>query len=178
MPQLGSLPKRRVAGKAFFILYPILAELARPSVLHYASLLHSPSLQLVTCLCQIPDSWPLSPMAMSFPFTQISLGDIWSMPRRSRFTIFRVFLNFWSKAPKFRSVGGEGVCVCFLKSVRKGRFRNIWVRWGGGGGDWHPPCVQRHGPQAVSCAVFRCFISRTLHHAMTSLYPDLLSGVR
>ena len=25
-----------------------------------------------------------------------------------------------------------GGCVCFLKSVRKGRFRNVWV-WGGGG---------------------------------------------
>ena len=27
-----------------------------------------------------------------------------------------------------------GVCVYFLKSVRKGRFRNVWV--GGGGGRW------------------------------------------
>ena len=28
--------------------------------------------------------------------------------------------------------GGGGVCVYFLKSVRKSRFRNVWV-WGGGG---------------------------------------------
>ena len=27
--------------------------------------------------------------------------------------------------------GGGGVCVYFLKSVRKGRFRNVWVRGGG-----------------------------------------------
>ena len=40
------------------------------------------------------------------------------------------FLNFLSKAPKFHSVGGGGVCVYFLKSVRKRRFRNVW---GGGG---------------------------------------------
>ena len=26
-----------------------------------------------------------------------------------------------------------GVCVCFLKFVRKGRFRNVWARRGGGG---------------------------------------------
>ena len=29
---------------------------------------------------------------------------------------------------------GGGVCVCFLKSVRKGRFRNVWVGGGGEGG--------------------------------------------
>ena len=26
--------------------------------------------------------------------------------------------------------GGGGVCVYFLKSVRKGRFRNVWVKGG------------------------------------------------
>ena len=118
--------------------------------------------------------------------------------------------------------GGGGGCVYFLKSVRKGRFRNVWV--GGGGDDhifeqtelhsgrctrqgnargttdysesksssvlppfqkgrnpigahipllvnwnkflqffpilqpacldWHPPCVERHGPQTVHVALF------------------------
>ena len=30
--------------------------------------------------------------------------------------------------------GGGGVCVYFLKSVRKGRFRNVWVKGGAGVG--------------------------------------------
>ena len=63
--------------------------------------------------------------------TTISLGDIRFMPTRSEFAIFRAVFKFWSNAPKFRSIGG-GVCVCFLKSVRKGCFRNVWV--GGGVG--------------------------------------------
>ena len=62
----------------------------------------------------------------------ISLGDIHKVPTRSKFTFFQVFLNFWSNAPKCRSLGG-GVCVCFSKSVRKGRFRNVWVGGGVGG---------------------------------------------
>ena len=51
----------------------------------------------------------------------ISLGDIWYVPTRSKFAIFQGFLMFWSNAPKIRS-GGGGVCVCFLKSVRKSRY--------------------------------------------------------
>ena len=61
----------------------------------------------------------------------ISLGDIRSAPTRWVLALFLVFMNFWSNVPKFRPVGG-GLCVYFLKSVRKGRFRNVWV--GGGGG--------------------------------------------
>ena len=58
----------------------------------------------------------------------ISLGDIHNMPTRSKFVYFQGFLRFSSRAPKFHSVGG--VCVYFLKSVRKGHFRNAWVRGG------------------------------------------------
>ena len=61
----------------------------------------------------------------------ISLRDIRSLPTRSVFTFFQTFLNFWSNAPKCRHLGG--VCACFSKSVRKRRFRNVWV--GGGIGD-------------------------------------------
>ena len=63
----------------------------------------------------------------------IYLGDIRFMPMRSRITFFQGFLNFLSNAPKFRSVGGGGgVCIYFLKSVRKGRFRNVGL----GGARW------------------------------------------
>ena len=60
--------------------------------------------------------------------TRTSLGDIQNMPTQSKFAIFQGFLHCWSNAP---NLGGGGY-VCFLKSVRKGRFRNVWV-WGGGG---------------------------------------------
>ena len=49
--------------------------------------------------------------------------------------LFLGFMNFWSNAPKFCPIGGGGVCVYFLKSVRKGRFRNVGL--GGGGVDDH-----------------------------------------
>ena len=59
----------------------------------------------------------------------ISFGDIRYVPTRSKFALFQGFLNFSFNAPKFRSVGGGGggVCVYFLKFVRKGGFRNVWV---------------------------------------------------
>ena len=134
---------------------------------------------------------------------------------------FRVFSTFGPMHQNVVTSGGGGVCVCFLKSVREGHFRNVWVGGGGVGGrsfehravqgtthrkwqcsrdhslfrirvivipgplhkswdsigaripllvtawehissifpkqpaflDWHPPCVQGHGPQAVSCEV-------------------------
>ena len=40
---------------------------------------------------------------------------------------------FCSDVQTCHHVRGGGVCVYFLKSVRKGRFRNVWV-WRGGGG--------------------------------------------
>ena len=61
----------------------------------------------------------------------ISLGDIRYAPTWWVLALFLGFVNFWSNAPKCRLWGGGGVCVYFLKSVRKGRFRNVWV--GGGG---------------------------------------------
>ena len=45
------------------------------------------------------------------------------------FGTFPRFYELWSNAPKIRPVGG--VCVYFLKSVRKGRFRKVRVRGGG-----------------------------------------------
>ena len=60
---------------------------------------------------------------------RISLGDIRRAPTRWLLALFLVVMNFWSNAPKFSPVG-RGVCVYVLKSVRKGRFRNVWV--GGG----------------------------------------------
>ena len=63
----------------------------------------------------------------------ISLRDIRYMPTRSKFTFFQGFLNFSSNAPKFRSRGAGGVCVYFLKSFRKGHFRNVWIGGGLGG---------------------------------------------
>ena len=35
------------------------------------------------------------------------------MPTRSKFALFHGFLNFSSKPPKFRSVGGGGLCILF-----------------------------------------------------------------
>ena len=63
-----------------------------------------------------------------FTIVFISLWDIQFLPTRSVFTFFQTFLNFWSNAPKCRHLGG--VCVCFTKSVRKRRFRNVGL--GGG----------------------------------------------
>ena len=40
----------------------------------------------------------------------MSLGDIYSLPTRSNFTFFQVFLNFWSNAPKCRHLG---MCMLF-----------------------------------------------------------------
>ena len=54
----------------------------------------------------------------------ISLGDIQFLPTRSKFALFQGFLNFSSNAPKF-----QGMCI-LLKSVTKGRFRNVWVKGG------------------------------------------------
>ena len=42
------------------------------------------------------------------------------------FTVFSC--TFCPNAPKYCSFGGGGVYVYVLKSVRKGPFRNIWVR--------------------------------------------------
>ena len=54
----------------------------------------------------------------------ISLRDMHNLPTGSKFALVQGFFNFLSEAPKFRSIGG-GVCVYFLKSVRKGHFRHV-----------------------------------------------------
>ena len=56
----------------------------------------------------------------------ISLGDIRYVPLRWVLTLFLSFLHFWSDVPKFHSLA----CAYFLKSVRKGYFRNVWVKGG------------------------------------------------
>ena len=50
-------------------------------------------------------------------------GAVQNVPTRWVLALFPGFLDFRSNAPKFHSSGG--VCVSFLKSVRKGRFRNV-----------------------------------------------------
>ena len=51
-----------------------------------------------------------------FIFVEVlPLGDIHYMPTRSKCTLFRGFLKFWSNAPKFRFL--QGVCVFFWKST-------------------------------------------------------------
>ena len=62
----------------------------------------------------------------------ISLGDIQNAPTWRVLVLFVGFLNFWSVAPTFVPWGG-GVCVYFLKSVRKCCFRNVCVGGGVGG---------------------------------------------
>ena len=59
--------------------------------------------------------------------------------------------------------GGGGGCVCFLKSVRKGRFRNVWV-WGGGGSQFCTKSCKRTDTQGTGNAL------RITH------YSDILSG--
>ena len=54
---------------------------------------------------------------------RISLGDIWYTPTRWVLALFLGFVYFWSNAQKFHFFG-EGVCVDFLKSVRK-RLRGV-----------------------------------------------------
>ena len=61
-------------------------------------------------------------------FDCISLRDIPCAPSRWVLAFSPGFLNFSSDAPKYRTLAGA--CVCFLKSVRKGHFRNLWVRGG------------------------------------------------
>ena len=51
------------------------------------------------------------------------------MPTFWVLTLFGNFYNFGFDVQTCRHLGG-GVCVYFLKSVRKGHFRNVWV--GGG----------------------------------------------
>ena len=52
-----------------------------------------------------------------------------------RFHIFlRLFSTFGLMLQNVITFGGGGVCVCFSKSVRKRRFRNVWVGEGGAGG--------------------------------------------
>ena len=78
-----------------------------------------------------PSVWPDTPpcrLVRFIPATPICLGDIHNMPTRSKFVFFQGFLNFLSKAPKFRSVRG-GMCILF-EIYEKGRFRNVWVRGG------------------------------------------------
>ena len=58
-----------------------------------------------------------------------------------------------------------GVCVCFLKSVRKARFRNVWV--GGGGGRWSQFCTK-------SCK--RTDTQGTGNALRITHYSDILSG--
>ena len=62
--------------------------------------------------------------------TPISLGDIHNLPTRSKFALFQGFLNFLSNAPKFRSVGGEGMCVLF-EICEKRAFQKC-MGWGVG----------------------------------------------
>ena len=58
----------------------------------------------------------------------ISLGIIQNMPTQSKFTLFQGFLKFRSNAPQFPFTGG--VCAYFLKTMRKGSFKHVWVRGG------------------------------------------------
>ena len=71
-----------------------------------------------------------TPLPLNLPNIYISRGHS-ERPTRWGLALFAGFPNFWSVAPNFRSVVVGGVCVYFLKSVRKCRFRNVWV--GGGG---------------------------------------------
>ena len=58
------------------------------------------------------------------------------MHHRNHWWTFPGFCELLVQCAKISSRwGGGGVCVYFLKSVRKGCFRNVWV--GGGGGDDH-----------------------------------------
>ena len=61
-----------------------------------------------------------------------SLGDIHNMPTFWVLALFGNFYNFCFHVQTCRHLGGGGVCVYFLKSARKGHFRNAWV--GGRGG--------------------------------------------
>ena len=58
----------------------------------------------------------------------LSLWDIRSMPTRSKFTFFQVFLNFWSNAPKCRSLGGG---MCMLSEICEKRPFQKCMGWGG-----------------------------------------------
>ena len=64
------------------------------------------------CKCRLHISWGHSPCANTVGFGT-----------------FPGFCELLVQCAKMRPVGGGG--VYFLKSVRKGRFRNVWV--GGGG---------------------------------------------
>ena len=88
------------------------------------------------------------------PSEGMSLGDIQNMPTWSKFAIFQGFLNFWSNAP---NLGGG--YVCFLKSVRKGRFRNVWV-WGGGGVGGHS--FEHRAGQGTTHRTGQCFWDHSL----------------
>ena len=65
-----------------------------------------------------------------YPRGGISLGIIQSVPTRWVFGTFPRFSELLVQCAKISSRWG-GVCVYFLKSVRKGRFRNVWVAGGG-----------------------------------------------
>ena len=47
------------------------------------------------------------------------------------FGIFPGVLEFFVRCAKMSVPWGRGVCVYFLKSVRKVHFRNVWVKGGG-----------------------------------------------
>ena len=49
---------------------------------------------------------PCPGLGPPFGVEHMSLGDIHNLPPRSKFALFQGFLNFLSKAPKFRSKGG------------------------------------------------------------------------
>ena len=62
---------------------------------------------------------------------KISLGDIHNLPTFWVLALCGNFYNFCFDVQTCRHLGGGGgVCVCFVKSVRKRRFGNVWV--GGG----------------------------------------------
>ena len=60
-----------------------------------------------------------------------SPGDIHNMPMQWVLACFPSFLNFWSDAPKLRSLGGA-IFILF-EICKKRPFRRGMDHWGGGG---------------------------------------------
>ena len=88
------------------------------------------------------------------------------------------FGGFSSFGPMHQNfVPQGGVCVCFLKSVRKGRFRNVWVGGGVGGHSFEHRAEQEMTHRTGHCSRDHSGVPRGhMQVAVNRLYEAFLPG--